>query len=162
MAEGTATAAISLVQRHKDCSAGLCPISNQTIAASAKQLAIINDTKLFAHNRATQKRSHFQYENVSVLYRPSGMRQGALEIQSYARYYARKGDTVYAAYVVHEDGRREREAVCEFRGSRARVSFLQISIISQLSLQTVTANSAPETLPKNPQSSLEKSLPRDR
>lgn len=39
--------------------------------------------------------------------------EGALEIQSYARYYARKGDTVYAAYVVHEDGRREREAVKE-------------------------------------------------
>lgn len=39
--------------------------------------------------------------------------KGALELQSYARYYARKGDTIYASYTVHEDGRREREWVKE-------------------------------------------------
>ncbi|WP_430446601.1 hypothetical protein [Sphingorhabdus contaminans] len=33
--------------------------------------------------------------------------EGADEIQSYSRYYARHGDVVYAAYIVHSDGWRE-------------------------------------------------------
>jgi hypothetical protein len=37
--------------------------------------------------------------------------ESALEIQSYARYYAQKENTVYGSYIVHEDVRRQREAV---------------------------------------------------
>lgn len=48
--------------------------------------------------------------------------EGALEIQFYARYYARKGDIVYAAYIIHADSTRAREAVkdeCERFGIKS-------------------------------------------